>query len=73
LEPYLSEESVPVRKYIGNRETKVYHVNLPLQEQGRKVSEIDVANMVYFDTREEAREAGYKPCGLCVPKSPGYI
>jgi methylphosphotriester-DNA--protein-cysteine methyltransferase len=57
-----------MRKYIGNKETKLYHVNLPLHEQCEKAVEIDVASMVYFNSRDEAAEAGYRPCLLCIPE-----
>jgi hypothetical protein len=32
----------------------------------KEVTDIDVADMVYFDTEEDAEESGYKPCELCV-------
>jgi methylphosphotriester-DNA--protein-cysteine methyltransferase len=62
-----------MRKYVGNTETRLYHVNLPLQEQCKKASETDVANIVYFDIQEEAVKAGYKPCLLCILKRSEYI
>lgn len=46
--------------YIGNKKSKVFHIknckNLPMQK-----------NRVYFKTRKEAVEAGYKPCSRCNP------
>ena len=46
--------------YIGNRKSKVFHApdckNLP----GEK-------NRVYFNSVEEAAQAGYSPCGNCNP------
>jgi len=46
--------------YIGNKNSKTFHLescsSLP-QEQ----------NSVYFNTRQEAIDAGYTPCGKCKP------
>jgi len=46
--------------YIGNKNSKVFHLptctGLP-----------EEANRVYFNTREEAIAAGYRPCGGCQP------
>jgi len=50
----------PEEGYIGNKNSKVFHLtscrSLP-QEQNR----------VYFDSRQEAIDAGYTPCGVCKP------
>jgi competence protein ComEC len=47
-------------EYIGNKNSLVFHLStctsLPSE-----------ANRVYFDTREDAIEAGYRPCGNCKP------
>lgn len=47
-------------KYIGNKNSKVFHrltcSSLPYPK-----------NRVYFDTRVEAIEAGYRPCKRCRP------
>ncbi len=49
-----------VTQYIGNRNSQIFHRvdcgGLP-QEQNR----------VYFDTRDKALNAGYKPCSYCNP------
>ena len=46
--------------YIGNKNSKTFHLpacpNLPAEE-----------NRIYFDTRQEAVDAGYSPCGNCQP------
>lgn len=46
--------------YIGNKNSKVFHLSscrsLP-QEQNR----------VYFNSRQDALDAGYTPCGICKP------
>ncbi|HQC37713.1 MAG TPA: Ada metal-binding domain-containing protein, partial [Thermotogota bacterium] len=45
---------------VGNKNSKVFHLpsctGLP-----------EEANRVYFNTREEAIAAGYRPCGGCQP------
>ena len=47
-------------KYIGNKNSKVFHLpsckSLPAEK-----------NRVTFDSRDNAIEAGYKPCGNCKP------
>ncbi|MCL2359519.1 MAG: MBL fold metallo-hydrolase [Nitrososphaerota archaeon] len=51
---------IPTEGYIGNKNTLVFHLpscsSLPSQQ-----------NRVYFDTRQEAIDAGYRPCGNCKP------
>ncbi len=46
--------------YIGNKNSKRFHLptcdNLPLEK-----------NRVRFDSREEALDAGFTPCGQCAP------
>jgi competence protein ComEC len=46
--------------YIGNKNSKIFHYytcfSLPIEK-----------NRVYFEKREEAMEAGYKPCQRCNP------
>lgn len=69
----LSEELVTMHKYVGSKETELYHVNLPFHEQCEKAVEIDVADMVYFDSKEDAVKAGYKPCDLCILENPDHI
>ena len=48
--------------YIGNRNTKKFHS--PSCDSVREMKE---SNRVEFSNREEAIEAGYKPCGRCNP------
>lgn len=47
-------------KYIGNKNSKKFHLpscsSLPAEK-----------NRVYFNSREEAINAGYSPCGICKP------
>ena len=47
-------------KYIGNNNSKVFHKEscsyLPDEE-----------NRVYFETWEDAKDAGYRPCNHCNP------
>mgnify|MGYP000866509724 CR=1 FL=1 len=53
-------EKDPDYKYIGNKNTKVFHYQtcsyLP-----------DSNNRCYFITRQEAINSGYRPCGKCKP------
>ena len=46
--------------YIGNRSSKTYHTEecsgLPAEK-----------NQVTFNSKQEAEDAGYKPCGRCKP------
>lgn len=55
-----SQSSTNEVKYIGNKNSKVFHYptckNLPAEK-----------NQVSFSTRDEAVDAGYKPCGNCKP------
>lgn len=56
-----SEEINPtVGNYIGNINSKKFHLpschTLPAEK-----------NQIYFDTREEALNSGYSPCGNCNP------
>ena len=48
--------------YIGNRNTKKFHS--PSCDSVREMKE---SNRVEFSGREEAIDAGYKPCGRCNP------
>ena len=48
--------------YIGNRNTKKFHS--PSCDSVREMKE---SNRVEFSNREEAIDAGYKPCGRCNP------
>jgi len=48
--------------YIGSIKSDKYH--LP---HCRYAKEIEWANEIWFQTKEEARVAGYKPCGVCKP------
>ncbi|MBQ7487811.1 MAG: MBL fold metallo-hydrolase [Clostridia bacterium] len=48
--------------YVGNVKSLRFH--LPICEGATKMSE---KNRIRFETREEAIEAGYQPCGTCNP------
>ena len=48
--------------YIGNRNSKVFH-----RYDCDSVREMKEKNKVEFETKEEAEEAGYKPCSRCNP------
>lgn len=53
-------QAVSTITYIGNKNSKVFHLpsckTLPMEK-----------NRVYFDSREDAVDAGFKPCGNCKP------
>lgn len=49
-------------KYMGNKNSKILHLTTC-----DSASRTSMANRVYFETREEAIEKGYKPCGRCKP------
>ncbi|MCL2134341.1 MAG: MBL fold metallo-hydrolase [Candidatus Bathyarchaeota archaeon] len=46
--------------YIGNKNSKIFHLptchSLPIE-----------TNRIYFNSRQEAIDAGYTPCGTCKP------
>jgi len=48
--------------YVGSLKSDKYH--LP---SCRWAKEISKENQIWFDTKEEAKKAGYKPCGVCKP------
>ena len=55
-----TDEPDDVSEYIGNKNSKKFHLptckNLPAEK-----------NRVYFDSRQEAVDAGHTPCGNCSP------
>jgi hypothetical protein len=53
-------------KYVGDRETRIYHLNEPPAKQCIRVTDIDLADALSFNTRADAERAGYKPCDLCI-------
>ena len=48
--------------YVGNLNTHKFHL-----ASCRYVSKMKDANKVYFNTRQEAIDAGYTPCKVCSP------
>ncbi len=48
--------------YIGNHNTYKFH-----HDGCRYVARMNEGNKVWFDTREEAINAGYIPCKVCRP------
>ena len=48
--------------YIGNRNSKKFH-----HSWCGSVSDMKASNRVSFDSRSEAIDCGYKPCGRCNP------
>ena len=53
--------------FVGSKNSEVYHY-----PSCRYVEKIKPEHLIYFDTPEEAIEAGYRPCKVCSPptKSP---
>lgn len=49
-------------KYIGSKNSDKYH-----EKNCRWVKEIKDGNAVYFNSKEEAVQAGYESCGTCKP------
>ncbi len=60
-------EKIPIRKttgnYVGSIESDKYHY-----PSCRWAEKILKENEIWFDTINEAKEQGYKPCGVCNPK-----
>jgi len=48
--------------YVGNKRTKVFH-----HSWCKYVDRMSESNKVYFKSRQEAIDAGYKPCKVCKP------
>jgi len=48
--------------YVGNTSSHKFHY-----EGCRAEQRIRADHRVHFDTREEAVDAGYTPCGICKP------
>lgn len=48
--------------YVGNRNSKKFH-----HSWCSSVSDMKASNSVSFDSRSEAIDCGYKPCGRCNP------
>lgn len=49
-------------KYVASKESDKYHY-----PWCRWAEQIKPENRIYFQTKEEAEAAGYKPCGVCNP------
>lgn len=55
--------SVSAAAYIGNVNSMVFHYE-NCRFGGKRIKEV---NRIYFDTRDEAISAGYRPCQVCKP------
>ncbi|TET45207.1 hypothetical protein E3J62_08145 [candidate division TA06 bacterium] len=53
-------------KYIAERETKVVHINEPLQRRCAEIDNVDAQKRVLFYTLAAAHNAGYKDCPVCI-------
>ena len=49
--------------YVGSSESDKYH-----RPTCRWTNKINDGNLVHFDSADEAKAAGYEPCGTCNPK-----
>jgi competence protein ComEC len=57
------EETEPDVKYVGSTKSDKYHY--PTCTHAKRILE---ENRIWFKSIEEAKAAGYKPCGVCKPK-----
>ena len=57
-----TEEAASEPKYIGNKNSHVFH-----KVTCTSVSDMKEKNKVVLNSREEAIERGYKPCSRCLP------
>lgn len=55
--------SVSAAAYIGNVNSQIFH-HENCRFGGKRIKEV---NRAYFDTRDEAIAAGYRPCQVCKP------
>ena len=55
--------SVSAAAYIGNVNSQIFHYE-NCRFGGKRIKEV---NRAYFDTRDEAIAAGYRPCQVCKP------
>lgn len=53
---------IAYKGYIGNKNTKIFHM-----PYCGSVSEMYDKNKLYFETKRDAENSGYKPCGSCIP------
>ncbi|MDR2831165.1 MAG: hypothetical protein LBB45_09095 [Methanobrevibacter sp.] len=58
-----NSNSATSAKYAGNKKTKVFH-ELGCSDVKKKMNP---DNKVYFSSRQEAIDAGYRPCKHCNP------
>ncbi len=56
-----NNSSVEAIHYIGNKKSKVYH-----KENCSSVKSMKDENKVCFNSIEEAKDADYNPCGVCL-------
>lgn len=61
--PEASQEDNPSpNKFLGNANSKKFHY--PDCSQGQRTK---TSNQVWFESKKEALDAGYEPCGTCRP------
>jgi hypothetical protein len=59
-EPIIEKPVVQETKFVGNTESKIFHTQDCNFAQSKKCTE-------FFATKEDAVQAGYKPCSRCNP------
>lgn len=55
-------------RYLGNSNTKEVH-DLENEQTNCQIGEIKPEHRVWFETLEDAEEAGYDPCSYCLEGS----
>ena len=57
-----SDRETPVEGYVASKNSTVFH--MPDCKWAQRIKE---ENKIWFTTREEALDKGYKPCKVCKP------
>ncbi len=52
------------KRYVGEKNTKIYY-----RPDSPELARIPEAQLIYFDTRVDAKAAGYRACGTCKEQS----
>ena len=58
----ITSNTVLATTYVGSAQSDKFHYT-----DCRAAKKIKSYNLVYFDSREAALNAGYSPCGICHP------
>lgn len=61
---HVHNEMAPMTtSYVGNSKSRKFHYT-----DCRAADKISSGNRVGFSSAQEARDAGYSPCGICKPR-----